>query len=108
MLTRRKLAVLLFVLALASAILTASPNNYTVVGASLALYAVVLLTLLSHCEKSASIRELRSILLLIAFSTSIGVLLGVLVSQTLLSMVTASSISVLLLLYTLFSTRWYR
>jgi len=106
-LTGRRLAFSLLVLAVTSAILVTSPSNISVVAAGLVLYTIILLLLLVHCEKTASIRELRSVLLLVVFSSSLGVLVGVFISPTLLSAITAASISILLLVYALFSTRWY-
>jgi hypothetical protein len=107
-LTGKRFALLLIVLAAASATLTAYPSNYSTITAGLALYAIVLLALVAHCVKTASIKELSSILLLVVTSSTIGVLLGVLISQTLLSVLTATSICIFLLLYVLFATRWYR
>lgn len=106
-LTKKTLSLLLLVLVASTFILVAIPNNYYFVSVGLALYAVSLTILLVYCEKVHSIREFQGALQLIVLSTSIGVLLGVIFSPTLLSLLTAMSISALLLLYTILSTRWY-
>ncbi|GEM_PF-2119973 len=106
-LNKKTLSLLLLTLVASTSILVAIPNSYYFVSVGLALYAVSLIVLLVYCEKVHSIREFQSVLQLVVLSTSIGVLLGVIFSPTLLSLLIAISISVLLLLYTILSTRWY-
>jgi hypothetical protein len=107
-LTGKKLALLLLLLAAASATLVASPISYGNFAVGLTLYAVVLVVLMAHCAKTTSIRELNSVILLVVLSSSIGASLGVLISQTLLSVMTATSMCVFLLVYALIATRWYK
>jgi len=106
-LTKKTLGLLLIVLVISTSILVAIPNNYYVVSVGLTLYAISLIILLIYCEKTRSMREFQGVLQLIVFSTSIGVLLGMFFSPTLLSLLTAISIGMLLLIYTILSTRWY-
>jgi Flp pilus assembly protein TadB len=106
-LTKKTLGLLLIVLVISTSILVAIPNNYYVVSVGLTLYAISLIILLIYCEKMRSMREFQGVLQLIVFSTSIGVLLGMFFSPTLLSLLTAISIGTLLLIYTILSTRWY-
>jgi hypothetical protein len=104
-LTRRRLVLLQVLLAVTVALLVASPSNIISVGVCLVLYTIVLVALFSHCEKTGSIRELQGVLLIAVLSMSIGAFIGLLASWTLLSALTATSIILLVLVYSLFLTR---